>query len=46
MTLQVSQPYPKLNSLRKLLSTYYEYPNSGYMTNIFKVELFKNLQGK
>ncbi|OXU30848.1 hypothetical protein TSAR_012652 [Trichomalopsis sarcophagae] len=44
MTLQVNEPYTKLNSLRKLLSTYYEYPNSGYMTNAFRAELMQKLQ--
>lgn len=46
MTTDTSKPYPKLVSLRKLLSGLYGYPGDGYITHSFKDDLMKQFQGK
>lgn len=46
MTLHSNTPYSKLNALRKLLSSAYGYPNSGYILSNFRDKIIHNLKSK
>ena len=46
MTYSSEKPYPKLNTLKKYLTSFYEYQKDGYSLDELKKELLESLKSK